>query len=282
MFGPSILSRYLAEPGPPDRHGYRWQYHSRSDRHSKVACWGVAFDLLRTSALLRDHVATGKVVMGLNHTMVDFTTSRRKDLDLVIARSTGVVEMQRPTFARLAESYPLPLTAPERAELEVLPELWRGPVGAVLVAVEAKACMTAHVKSLPRLYDELNSSHLCVHGASNQALAIGYIQVNAATEFVSPIVNARRSADVGPDVNRHRQPHDLQRVLGKVGEIPRRGGPAGTGFDGIGITVLDFTNDGGPVRLVENPPAPQPNDPFHYSSMVVRMATEYDTRFSAI
>jgi uncharacterized RmlC-like cupin family protein len=40
-------------------------------------------------------------------------------------------------------------------------------VGAVLIALEAKACMTAHVKALPRLYDELNSSHQCVHGSSS-------------------------------------------------------------------------------------------------------------------
>ena len=38
--------------------------------------------------------------------------------------------------------------------------------------------MTAHVKSLPRLYDELNSSHQIVHGASNNALSIGMVTVN--------------------------------------------------------------------------------------------------------
>lgn len=103
MFGPRILTRFLSAPGPPDRHGFRWQYHSRSDRHSKVACWGVALDLLSTSALLRRHVESGKVVMGLNHTMVDFATSRRKDLDLVIARSTGVAAVSM--IVRMANEY---------------------------------------------------------------------------------------------------------------------------------------------------------------------------------
>ena len=68
--------------------------------------------------------------------------------------------------------------------LDGLPDMpVASPVGAVLVALEAKACMTAHVKSLPRLYDELNSSHLCVHGASGPgSFAIAYVQVNQARD----------------------------------------------------------------------------------------------------
>ena len=61
MHGPDILARFLQRPGPPDRHGNRWQYHSRSDRHSKVGSWGVALDLLATSSLLRRHAEAGKV-----------------------------------------------------------------------------------------------------------------------------------------------------------------------------------------------------------------------------
>ncbi|MGH3182596.1 MAG: hypothetical protein ACRDOE_11920, partial [Streptosporangiaceae bacterium] len=49
----------------PDQFGNIWQYHPRSDRHSKVACWAAFFDLLTTSALLRRHVAEGKVIFGL-------------------------------------------------------------------------------------------------------------------------------------------------------------------------------------------------------------------------
>src|ERR1044072_7553746 len=59
----------------------RWQYHPRSDHHSKVACWGILFDLLCISPLMRDHAAAGKIGFGINHTMVDHTNGRRKDLD---------------------------------------------------------------------------------------------------------------------------------------------------------------------------------------------------------
>ena len=142
--------------------------------------------------------------------------------------------------------------------------------------------MTAHVKSLPRLYDELNSSHLCVHGASSRALAIGYVQVNAATEFVSPVINARVPAGGVFEVTKHKQPNDVERVLGKVAEMPRRSASSEVGFDGLGVTVLEFRNDGGAVNLITDPPAPQPGTVFNYESMIIRMANEYDTTFAQI
>jgi len=282
-YGPALLTRFLEIPGPPDKHGNRWQYHSRSDRHSKVASWGVALDLLATSSLLRRHAAAGTIVMGVNHTMVDFATGRRKDLDLVIARPGQDGDRRRGSFADLADRYGAPLTEDERVVLDDLPPVpVADSVGAVLVALEAKACMTAHVKSLPRLYDELNSSHLCVHGASRQALAIAYVQVNAAAEFISPVINSRGSVEGVYQVSRHRQPADAQRVLAKIAEIPRRSASSEVGFDGVAVTVLDLRNDQGPVGLVTLPPAPQPGDPFNYREMIVRMATEYDTTFAQI
>lgn len=282
MHGPEILARFLEQPGPPDKYDNRWQYHSRSDRHSKVGSWGVALDLLNHSALLRRHAQDGRVVLGVNHTMTDFATGRKKDLDLVIARPAAEVQAGAKSFADLATQYGVPLDAQERELLRVLPAISIGVVGAVLVALEAKACMTAHVKSLPRLYDELNSSHLCVHGASRQALAIGYVQVNAAEEFLSPVVNNRATGVSDALATKHRQPGDTLRVLHKVAEIPRRSTSSESGFDGVGITVLQLRNDGGPVRIENGPPAPQPGDSFHYDSMIVRMANEYDTTFAKI
>lgn len=282
MHGPDILARFLTQPGPPDKYGNRWQYHSRSDRHSKVGCWGVALDMLTTSSLLRHHVEAGKVILGVNHTMTDFATSRKKDLDLVIARPAGEPKANARTFGGMAGQYGIQLTELERGILDALPAFPVGPVGAVLVALEAKACMTAHVKSLPRLYDELNSSHLCVHGASRQALAIGYVQINNAEDFVSPVVNNYPLVDHKPQVTVHRQPADTIRVLQKIAEIPRRSASSEVGFDGVGVTVLRLRNDGSPVEIVEGPPAPPPGDSFHYGSMIVRMANEYDTTFANV
>ena len=86
MDGPGIVATTLSWPSIPDRFGNVWQYHSRSDHHSKAACWGVLFDLLTESALLRQHASAGKVAFGVNHEMSDFHTKRKKNLDLVVCR----------------------------------------------------------------------------------------------------------------------------------------------------------------------------------------------------
>ncbi|MEE2852519.1 MAG: hypothetical protein VX424_07700 [Actinomycetota bacterium] len=214
--------------------------------------------------------------------MTDFATGRQKALDLVIARPASPTGRAYRTLKNLVSQYGIPLTDEEQGALNELPDMPVAEVGAVLVALEAKACMTAHVKSLPRLYDELNSSHLCVHGASRSALAIGYVQVNNADSFVSSVTNNFSLADNPIVWSTHRQPDDTLRVIDKVLEIPRRSRSSEVGFDGVGISVLDFKNDGGQVSMVSAPPAPQQGDSFHYGNMIVRMANEYDTTFGHI
>jgi hypothetical protein len=285
VHGPDILARSLSKLGTTDRHGVEWQYHSRSDRHSRIGCWGIAFDLLSTSSLMRSHARSGKIVMGVNHTMSDFETGRKKKLDLVIARAPqGHAQGSNITLASLAEAYGIDLSFTETAQLHKLPTLTVEPVGAVLVALEAKACMTAHVKSLPRIYDELNSSHLTVHGASNNALAIAYVQINLEEAFLSPIRNGGAISSGRPiEWSLHKQPWDARQVIDKVSALPRRSHLHGNGFDAIGITVLKLKNDGiSPVTLVTGPPAPEPGDSFFYDDMIVRMATEYDATFTHI
>jgi len=262
----------VARPRGPSR--ALWQYHSRSDLHSKVACWGVLFDLLQRSALLKRHVAAGKVVFGINHEMSDFKSGRKKDLDLVVARP--VAKATSTTFADLADRYYVELTPQQRATLAGLPVLHAGGVGTVLVALEAKAAMTAHQKALPRLYDELQSSHVAVHGSSAQALAVGLVLVNAAISFISPDLNK-----TGPrtNISFHAQPDAAAQVIAKVDQLPRSSHVGDVGFDGLGVVVLSVGNDGTPVVVFSGPPAPAPNEIFFYDNMIGRIANEYDTRF---
>src|SRR3954471_10049360 len=101
MHGPHILVRTLSELTRTDKYGNQWQYHSRSDHHSKVACWGILFDLMQHSRLLREHIASGRVIFGINHEMRDFRTGRKKNLDLVLARP-GTGTLSKPlTFRTL-------------------------------------------------------------------------------------------------------------------------------------------------------------------------------------
>jgi hypothetical protein len=281
MHGPQILVASMTVPQPRGASRESWQYHSRSDLHSKVACWGVLFDMLRTSALLKKHAVDDKIIFGVNFEMRDYGTGRKKNLDLVVARTTSSPGGKPKTLADLADQWAIVLTDSQRAELKGLPEMMEGDVtgSGVLVALEAKATMTAHSKARPRLYDELNSSHLMVHGASSQALAVGLAMVNGADTFISPERQTSTKRDV-PSV--HKQPGDAAKVVAKLEEIPRRTAEGGHGFDGLGIVVVRAANDGSPVELVASPPAPQPGDIFYYDDMLSRVSNEYDTRFAAI
>lgn len=279
MDGPDIIVSSLSVPHPRGPSKTPWQYHSRSDHHSKVACWAVLFDLLQQSALMRSHATSGKIVFGINHELRDFATARKKVLDLVIARPSGPATKE--TLVDLAQRYRVVLSAAQATKLASLPELPRAPVGAVLMALEAKAAMTEHVKALPRLYDELNSSHQTVHGASRQALAVGLVMVNAASTFVSPDLNKAPGAAVV--LSKHSQPAAAASVVAKVKEIPRRTASTTEGYDGLGIIVISATNDGTtPVSLITAPPAPPRGDIFFYDNMITRVANEYDTTFKSI
>ena len=208
---------------------------------------------MQRCALLRDHLANGKVVLGVNHTLRDFQTQRKKDLDLVIAQPAGQIpDPPKRTFANMAGDFGVVLTETERAALEALPAAPEAPIGSVLVALEAKACMTAHVRALPRLHDELDSSHQTTHGNSERALAVGFVMVNASATFRSSDMNKFDLAKLPPNVNEHRQPDNAQRVVDKIREIRRRSGGSATGFDAVGVMVVDIANDGSPMTVSDD------------------------------
>lgn len=222
MLGLNILQRSLSVAAVKDKAGQRWQYHPRSDHHSKVACWAIVFDLLSHSAAIRAHVDAGKISFGINHEMRDFENDRKKNLDLVVCTPAPGATPKK-SLAEMAMDYDIQLDPAERRLLDDLPEFRSTAVGSVLMALEAKACMTAHQRALPRLYDELNSSHLTVHGATDQAIAVGFAMVNLATEYLSPELNKLMGA---PRVwSRHNQPRDAILAIDKIRQLKRRSKP---------------------------------------------------------
>jgi hypothetical protein len=278
--GPEILAQTLTVPAlTGSKKPQLWQYHSRGTRHSITPCWGVLFDLLGESAVLRGHVAAGKVVFGLDHKMHDFAADRPKNLDLVIARPTSDGGRTGKTFRDLPGLHNMELTARQQNRLESLPDPEEGSVGATLLALEAKAMFTAYSKSYPRFYDELNSSHRAIHGSSNNALAVGLAIVNVADRFVSPIINPDYPSTGEAKISTHNQPKDTLGAIDKVGQLPRRTSDEGIGYEGLGIVLVDCPNDGSPVSVAAEPQVP---DNYRYERMVTRIANEYDVRFRNI
>jgi hypothetical protein len=278
MHGPGILARTLTLPTRKGKLA-DWQYHPRSDHHSKVACWGILFDLLQQSKLLRDHVESGRLAFGINQEMKDFRSGRKKNLDLVLARPLGHPIAKPLSFRSLVGKWSIVLDDEELRILSELPDAREHPVSPITVqiALEAKACMTEHLKARPRLYDELNSSHDAVHGSAQNAIAAAFVMINVADWFVSPEMNKSG----GPRfVTHHKQPRATTSVIEKVLEIPRRVDTSAAGFDALAIVIVDCVNDGStPVRVVSEEPAPQPGNQLHYDSMIARVVQLYESRF---
>ena len=280
MNGPDILARTMSKPRLLKKADLRpWQYHPRSDHHSKVACWSVLFDLLSCSDLLLAHAQAGKIAFGINHQMVDHTNGRRKDLDLVICRPRLQPEeapAKAPrTFAAMADEWRIELTTPERERLSALPDLAERPAGSILMALEAKACMTEFAKARPRLYDELTSSHSVVHGDTDAAIAVGFVMINGASTFLSPL----RHTDVP---TRHDQPLQTQLTIEKIRALPRRESVGKPGFDAIAAVVVRCANDAvSPVTIITETAegAVAPQDVLHYDTMINRIIGIYNSRF---
>ena len=276
MRGPIILARSMSIATKRGAGAAAWQYHSRSDAHSKIACWAVLFDLLCECDVLRRHAESGLIGFGINHVMVG---PINKTLDLVVT----VVPPSRPrtaraAFSRLAAQYGIPLDAQERAALQALPLVEQDSsddVSEVAIALEAKACMTEHVKSLPRLHAEILATGYLAKKAAPRCISVSYTMVNAADSFVSPGGKGK--------VNRHSQPEDVRRVVSMLGTaIPLARDTKDFGFDVVGTTVVACRNDGSPVSVVSKSPAPSTTDHHHYERMIRSICSEYRSRFSLL
>lgn len=62
MRGPVILARSMSLATRRGKRLEEWQYHSRSDAHSKLACWTLLFDLLGECDVLRSAAEAGPVL----------------------------------------------------------------------------------------------------------------------------------------------------------------------------------------------------------------------------
>jgi hypothetical protein len=274
MRGPAILARTMSVATTRGGGKRAWQYHSRSDNHSKVACWTVLFDFLLECDIFRGHAERGLVGFGINHVMVG---PINKTLDLVVTRiSPGRATTRRQRFADLVEHYGIVLDKTEREALMSLPvlegDIGREDVSEVVVALEAKACMTEHSKSLPRLHAEILATGYLAKRAQPRCITVSYSMVNAAKQFITP-------SGVGK-LNQHTQPEDARKVVRMLGQaIPLARDTSSIGYDVIGVTVVDCRNDGSPVALVGSDPAPDRHSHVNYDRMIVGLCSEYRARF---
>ncbi len=279
MDGPRLIVQTLSKlNNVTDKYGNEWQYHSRSDHHSKTICYAILIDLLRHCPEMCRHAKEGAIGFGINHTFQDFAQNKRKDLDLVICKPMSEDD-EGAQLSQRVEQHGLALTDEQWEFVNGFPLFQNVRVGSTLVAIEAKAAMTAHVRARPRLHDELNSSHNIIHGHDETAVAAGLVMINVSDEFISSDMNKWSLEEHAANVSKHRQPVDTEKVVETVKRLPRRADTSGAGFDAVSIIVVKCRNDGSPVELVKSPPAPGDSDIFHYASMINRICARYRSRF---
>jgi len=228
--------------------GRDYRYHPRSDTHSKTICRLVVSDLARVCPEIAEDAAACRIAYCVNQPMVNpQDPNRQKTVDLAIGEP--------------AEALP---PSPE--------DIAEAKVSTVRIAVEAKSCMTEHIKSKPRLYDELNSSHTIVHAAYPDAVAAGLVVVNIAARFASP--TRQHGPDAPLEVTEHRSPHCAADLIEHLRKLPIAQRLGDYGFDALAIIVVDCDNLG-PARLHDAAPAPQPGDPLHYATCLQRICDRY-------
>jgi len=253
--------------------GAAWQYHSRSDTHSKVACWTLLFDALLECDVLRAHAEQGRLGFGINHVMVG---PINKTLDLVLTRvPPSRSAKSRLSFVDLVTRFGICLSDTDQLELATLPAIAHDDmedVSEVLVALEAKACMTEHLKSLPRLHAEILATGYLAKRSMPRSIVVSYSLVNAARTFRTPSGVAK--------INHHNQPEDAQRVMEMLATaIPlARDTHNLIGYDVIGAIAIECSNDGSPVVLCDGTSAPAKTSHIRYERMIRSLCSEYRSR----
>lgn len=271
--GPDILANTLNVPTRRGSSESPWQYHSRSDLHSKVACWTVLFDLLRECDHFRSRAEQGWVGFRINHEIVG-PINKTLDLVVTVADPNSKAKARR-TFADLVAAYGIVLDASDWKALHSLPIIFEDAldeVREVSIALEAKACMTAHSGALPRLHAEiLATGYLAKLGVPN-CITVSYTLINVADTFCAPPNGA---------IAQHVQPRDAQAVVSMVSKaLPWASVPGERfGYDAIGVTLIDCANDGSPVTVEKGRPAPKTSEPVHYEQMIKKTCSAFRGRF---
>jgi len=229
-----------------------YRYHPRSDAHSKMLCSLVLSDLKTASGVLAAHLQAENVAARINEPYV-FPNGKKKTLDLAVGTPIGNASSDRRT-----------------AKGQTIDRL--------LIACEAKQCMTEHKKSQPRLFDELSSAHEIAHQGDTLIISLGIVVVNVAERFASPL---RQTADDPLHFSKHRQPAVTASMVDHLRGLQIREKPGEVGFDAFATIIIDCDNVG-TCRLHTQSPAPQVGDMDHYGTFLTRLSAAYADRFSEL
>ena len=209
-------------------------------------------DLLEDCGVLQEQAAQGLVAYGVDLRHVWENSNKAKTIDLAVGIPREPIQEVQGKIAKVKD------------------------LKEVLISCEAKACMTEHGKSQPRIYDELSSSHEIVHKGDSNAIAAGIAVVNIAARFASPL---RQGSTNTIYFSNHPQPRVTERMVEHLRGLPLRVGIENVGFDAYCTVVVNCDNIHG-ATLWEELPAPQVGDWDHYDTFLERISRFYQERFA--
>lgn len=240
-------------------------YHPRTSRHSDFQSELIIRDLVASCPALLRRASRGEVVAQLRHHQqvghADWV------IDIAIGSCAGP-----------------PTPPPQDLPIKMAP-----PV-VIQIAIELKSIITEHGKARKNRLRDFHSFHGYAHTYDPKTVAAGFLLVNAAERFYSPL----RKED---DITVHGSPRAPARQVARNAvdifrSIPLRNGASDPpGMEAIGVVVVEHDNlafhpDPGkfsgihqPTRIAPAPPNPKIGDPLHYQSMLQRICNAYTERF---
>lgn len=233
-----------------DRRITQWlnenQYHPRSDKHGIMLCRYFLEDLLYGSPLLRRIASKGQVVYDEDFTLGE--GALRWTIDLVLG----------PPIQAKTSSREVGITKSEPKEI------W--------LAIDAKSVMTEHGKARRNRQRDLNSLANIVKHYYPRSIVGGLILLNIASRFKSLLREK---------ITYHR---NIERLVAETieifNEIPRANIEGGSGIEGVGVIVVNHTNDPKyATTLVRRPPAPQEDNFANYHRFFEIMKEALEGRF---
>jgi hypothetical protein len=237
-----------------------------------VACWAVLFDLLDACPPFRNLAGHGKISFAVNHLMVG-PINKALDLVVCIPRSGRRTE-GRSTFVDLATQFGMVLTQAERDLLNAMPVVYvdrTEDVSQTVIALEAKACMTDLVGSIPRLHAEILATGFIAKQAEPTCITASYTLVNGATTFKSPGTG---------EVKTH-SATEAERVMAMIrAAVPKVQHHSTFGYDAVGASLIKCANDGSAVTVLNTPPAPSVTDFFFYDRMINAICAQFNNKIA--
>jgi hypothetical protein len=239
-------------------------YHPRTSRHSDFQSSIIIRDLVAQCPLIAKRAAAGDIVAKLRHHQQ-------------VGHADWVIDIAIGTRAGAA---PVVIGQPITVAPPVI----------IQIAIELKSIWTEHGKARRNRLRDLNSFHVYAHQYNPNTVAAGFLVVNSAERFWSPLRDATDITVHGQSIRAAREL--AQKTLDIFRSIYLRHNSNDVpGMEAMGVVVVEhdnldanpnaaqYTNLHKPTIVAPTPPNPPVGDPLHYETMIQRICNAYTERF---